>query len=145
MELEVEMDKLINIYKKNKEVINYLIFGVLTTAINLLTYFLLTTIWLDVTKIIELQIANIISWVIAVIFAYVTNGKYVFESDNCNKLKEIFSFFVARLLTLILDMIIMYLGVNILLLNDKFIKIISQILIIVSNYILSKLFVFKKS
>ena len=139
------MNKLINIYKKNKEVINYLIFGVLTTAINLLTYFLLTTIWLDVTKIIELQIANIISWVVAVIFAYFTNRKYVFDSKNNNKLKEIFSFFIARLLTLILDMIIMYLGVNILLLNDKFIKIISQILIIVSNYILSKLFVFKKS
>lgn len=139
------MDKLINIYKKNKEVINYLIFGVLTTAINLLTYFLLTTIWLDVTKIIELQIANIISWVVAVIFAYVTNRKYVFDSKNNNKLKEISSFFIARLLTLILDMIIMYLGINILLLNDKFIKIISQILIIVSNYILSKLFIFKKS
>ena len=139
------IDKLINIYKKNKEVINYLIFGVLTTAINLLTYFLLTSIWLDVTKVIELQIANIISWVVAVIFAYFTNRKYVFESDNCNKLKELSSFFIARLLTLILDMIIMYLGVNILLLNDKFIKIISQILIIVSNYILSKLFVFKKS
>ena len=139
------MDKLINIYKKNKEVINYLIFGVLTTAINLLTYFLLTTIWLDVTKVIELQIANVISWVVAVIFAYVTNRKYVFDSKNNNKLKELSSFFIARLLTLILDMIIMYLGVNILLLNDKFIKIISQILIIVSNYILSKLFIFKKS
>ena len=139
------MNKLINIYKKNKEVINYLIFGVLTTTINLLTYFILASIWLDVTKVIELQIANIISWVTAVIFAYVTNRKYVFESDNCNKLKEISNFFIARLLTLILDMIIMYLGVNILLLNDKFIKIVSQILIIVSNYILSKLFVFKKS
>ena len=137
--------KLINIYKKNKEVVNYLIFGVLTTVINLLTYFILTTVWLNPQKTIELQMSNIISWIIAVIFAYVTNRKYVFDSKNNNKIKEIFNFFVARLLTLMLDMVIMYLGVNILLFNDKFIKVISQIIIIASNYILSKLFVFKKS
>ena len=136
---------IINIYKKNKEVINYLIFGILTTLINLLTYFILTSIWLDVSKVIELQSANIISWITAVIFAYFTNRKYVFDSKNNNKIKEIFSFFIARLATLVVDMIIMYLGVNILFLNDKFIKIISQITVIVVNYVLSKLFVFKKS
>lgn len=137
--------KIINIYKKNKEVINYLIFGFLTTLINLLTYFILTSIWLDASKVIELQSANIISWITAVIFAYFTNRKYVFDSKNNNKIKEIFSFFIARLATLVVDMIIMYLGVNILFLNDKFVKIISQIIVIVANYVLSKLFVFKKS
>lgn len=137
--------KIINIYKKNKEVINYLIFGILTTLINLLTYFILTSIWLDAFKVIELQSANIISWITAVIFAYFTNRKYVFDSKNNNKIKEIFSFFIARLTTLVVDMIIMYLGVNILFLNDKFVKIISQIIVIVANYVLSKLFVFKKS
>lgn len=136
---------IINIYKKNKEVINYLIFGILTTLINLLTYFILTSIWLDASKVIELQSANIISWIIAVIFAYFTNRKYVFDSKNNNKIKEIFSFFIARLTTLVVDMVIMYLGVNILFLNDKFVKIISQITVIVANYVLSKLFVFKKS
>lgn len=136
---------IINIYKKNKEVINYLIFGFLTTLINLLTYFILTSILLDASKVIELQSANIISWITAVIFAYFTNRKYVFDSKNNNKIKEIFSFFIARLATLVVDMIIMYLGVNILFLNDKFVKIISQIIVIVANYVLSKLFVFKKS
>ena len=136
---------IINIYKKNKEVINYLIFGFLTTLINLLTYFILTSIWLDASKVIELQSANIISWITAVIFAYFTNRKYVFDSKNNNKIKEIFSFFIARLTTLVVDMIIMYLGVNILFFNDKFVKIISQIIVIVANYVLSKLFVFKKS
>lgn len=138
------INNLINIYKKNKEVINYLIFGVLTTAINLITYFLLTITLLDVTNAIELQIANIIAWIIAVIFAYVTNRKYVFESKNKNKKKEITNFLMARVTTLLIDMVLMYFGVNIMKWNDKIMKIISQITVIVSNYILSKLFVFKK-
>lgn len=136
--------KIINIYKNKKEIINYLIFGVLTTIISLLTYYLLTAFLLDAKKELELQIANIISWIISVLFAYITNRKYVFESKNKNKLKEIRNFFTSRLLTLFEDMIIMYLGVSILKINDKFIKILSQIIVIVSNYILSKLFVFRK-
>lgn len=136
--------KIINIYKSKKEVINYLIFGVLTTLISLISYYLLTTFLLDTQKELELQLANIISWIISVLFAYVTNRKYVFESKNKNKLKEIRNFFTSRLLTLFEDMIIMYLGVSILKVNDKIIKILSQIIVIVSNYILSKLFVFKK-
>lgn len=136
--------KIINIYKSKKEVLNYLIFGVLTTIINLVIYYLLTTFLLDAKKEIELQIANIISWIITVLFAYITNRKYVFESNNKNKLTELKKFFAARLLTLFEDMLIMYLGVSILKINDKIIKILSQITVIVSNYILSKLFVFKK-
>ena len=136
--------KIINIYKSKKEVINYLIFGVLTTIISLLTYYLLTTFLLDVEKELELQLSNIISWIISVLFAYVTNRKYVFESKNTNKVKELKNFFASRILTLFEDMLIMYLGVSILKVNDKFIKILSQIIVIVSNYILSKLFVFKK-
>lgn len=136
--------KIIEIYKSKKEVINYLIFGVLTTVINLVAYYLLSTFLLDIQKEIELQIANIISWIVSVLFAYVTNRKYVFESKNKNKVKEVKKFFASRLLTLFEDMLIMYLGVSILKINDKIIKILSQIIVIVSNYILSKLFVFKK-
>ena len=88
MELEVEMDKLINIYKKNKEVINYLIFGVLTTIISLIVYYFLTFSLLDSSNEIELQIANLISWIISVIFAYITNRKYVFSSKNDNIIKD---------------------------------------------------------
>ena len=136
--------KLICLYKKNKEVINYLIFGILTTLINLITYFLLTNTFLDVNKVLELQCANVISWVVAVVFAYFTNRKYVFESSNTNKFKEIVNFFAARIVTLVMDMGIMYFGVNLLNLNDGICKIVSQVVVIVSNYIFSKLFVFRK-
>lgn len=133
------------IYKKNKEVINYLIFGFLTTMINLAVYFILTVSVLDARNSLELQIANVVAWIVAVIFAYITNRKFVFASKNSNKFKELGSFFLARVVTLLVDMILMYLGVNILNFNDKIIKVISQVIVIVSNYILSKLFVFKKS
>ena len=136
------INKIIYIYKKNKEVVNYLVFGCLTTILNLMVYFILTFTLLDVSNSFELQIANVISWLMAVVFAYVTNRKFVFNSQNQNKKKELFNFFIARLVTLFIDMVIMYFGVNILLFSDKLIKVISQIIVIVSNYILSKIFVF---
>ena len=77
-------------------------------------------------------------------FAYFTNRKYVFESKNKNKLQEATKFVSSRITTLLLDMFIMWLGVTILHFNDKLIKLVSQVLVIVGNYILSKLFVFKK-
>ena len=79
-----------------------------------------------------------------VIFAYITNRKYVFESKSDNLLKEINSFVGSRIVTLIMDMIIMYIGVTVIGLNDKLIKLISQVVVIVSNYLFSKLFVFKR-
>ena len=83
------ISKMVNIYKEKKEVINYLFFGALTTFINLVVYFVLTSFWLDASVNIELGVANVISWVVAVIFAYVTNRRYVFESSNENKIKEV--------------------------------------------------------
>ena len=133
-----------SMFNKYKEIIMYLIFGVLTTLVSLITYYLLTYTILNPEVGIELQIANIISWIVSVTFAYFTNRKYVFESNNKNKLKEAGSFYIARLLTLFMDMGIMFLGVTILNGNDKIIKIISQIVVIVANYVLSKLMVFKK-
>ncbi len=65
-------------YNKNKEIINYLIFGVLTTIVGLGVYYGLTLTVLDPNKALELQIANIISWISAVTFAYFTNRKWVF-------------------------------------------------------------------
>ena len=131
------------IYIKYKEIINYLIFGVLTTIISLLTYYLLVYTILNPNNPIELQIANIISWITCVTFAYITNRKYVFNSKNNNIIKEITKFYTSRLTTLFLDMIFMYILVTKLNLNDKIIKIIIQIIIILLNYILSKILVFK--
>ena len=138
------MKKVINLYNNYKEVINYLIFGFLTNIISLIVYYALTLTIINPNKAIELQVANILSWVAGVIFAYITNRKYVFNSKNKNVKKELISFVSARVVTLLLDMFIMGLFVSILGFNDRIMKIISQIIVIISNYIFSKLFVFKK-
>ena len=132
-----------NKYLKYKEIIIYLIFGILTTIISLLTYYLLTYTILNPEIPLELQIANIISWITCVTFAYITNRKYVFNSQNKNIIKEIIKFYTSRLSTLFLDMLFMYIFVTKLNLNDKIIKIIINIIIIILNYILSKILVFK--
>lgn len=138
------MEKIKNLYLKYKEIINYLIVGGLTTLVSLAVYYICVFTFLNPNNTIELQIANILSWIAGITFAYFTNRKYVFESENQNRLGEVTKFVSSRIGTLLLDMFIMWLGVTILLLNDKIIKIISQILVIVGNYVLSKLFVFKK-
>lgn len=134
---------MIDLYKKNKELINYLIFGFLTTIVSLLVYYGLTFIIFNPHNVLELQITNIISWFAGVVFAYITNRKYVFESKNKKIVKESSKFLLSRITTLLIDMAIMGIFVSILGYNDKVIKIISQIVVIVSNYIFSKLFVFK--
>lgn len=131
------------LYQKYKEIINYLIFGILTTIVSLLTYYLLVFTILNPNNPIQLQIANIISWITCVTFSYITNRIYVFNSQNKNITKEIIKFYSSRLTTLFLDMLFMYIFVSKLNFNDKLIKIIVQILIIILNYILSKLIVFK--
>ena len=138
------MEKILNLYKKYKEILNYLIFGVLTTVVSLAVYYISVFTFLNPDNSIQLQIANILSWIAGVAFAYFTNRKYVFESKNKNKLQEATKFVSSRITTLLLDMFIMWLGVTILHFNDKLIKLVSQVLVIVGNYILSKLFVFKK-
>jgi putative flippase GtrA len=132
-----------NLFKKYKEVIMYLIFGVLTTLINLLTYYVVTSTNLDASKAFELQIANVIAWFVAVIFAFVTNKRFVFESSNDAK-REFPKFIGTRIVTLLMDMLIMFVGVTVLSFNHKIMKLLSEVLVIVSNYIFSKIFVFKK-
>ena len=136
------MKKILMLYKKYKEVINYLIFGVLATVVSLGVYYILTNTVLNPKNSIELQVANVVSWMAAVSFAYITNRKFVFESNNSIR-EEIVGFVGARLLTLVMDVIIMGIFVSVLHFDDKLIKVISQFVVIVSNYILSKLFVFK--
>ena len=131
-----------NLYKKNKEIINYLIFGGLTTLVSILTYALFAKIFL-----INYLISNVLSWIIAVMFAFITNKLYVFESkskDNKNVVKEITNVFFFRIVSLIIEMIIMYVFVDLLSIDDLITKIIAQIIVILSNYIFSKVFVFKK-
>ena len=132
------------LYLKYKEIVNYLIVGVLTTVVSLGVYYICTVTFLDPKNAFQLQVANIISWIVSVIFAYFTNRKYVFESKNPNIVKEATSFFLSRVSTLLMDMGIMFVCVTLIGMNDKISKIISQVVVIISNYIFSKLFVFKK-
>lgn len=132
------------IYHKNEELWNYLIVGGLTTVVSLVTYFVCTSTFLDPKNDFELQVANIISWIFAVAFAYVTNRVYVFKSKSKNYVKEISSFVGARILSLLMDMFTMFIIVSLLHFNDKIGKIFSQVVVTIANYILSKLFVFKK-
>ena len=142
------VNKIKQLYLKYKEIINYLIFGVLTTIVALIVKWGLLFTFLNASNGFELQIAVVISWIAAVLFAYFTNRKYVFESKTDNKSREFINFIIARLATLLLDMFIMWFFVTLLTLNtDLYVLIftlVSQILVILGNYIFSKLFVFKK-
>lgn len=137
------MNSVINIYKKYEEIINYLIVGVLTTIVSLTTYYICVLTIFNPNNPVYLQIANIISWVCAVTFAYFTNRKFVFKSTKKNKLKEGTNFYLSRVLTLILDMLFMYIFVSLLKWNDKITKLFVQILITIGNYVISKFIVFK--
>lgn len=142
------MKKIINLYKKYEEIINYLVVGVLTTVVSLVVKWGLLFTILDASNAFQLQVAVVTSWVIAVIFAYVTNRIFVFKSKSKDILNEITSFFGARILTLGMEMLIMWFFVTLLELNsDLWVFIwtmLAQVLVIIFNYIFSKLFVFKK-
>ena len=136
-----------NIFLKYNEVISYLFFGVLTTVVNLAVKYLLLFTVLDASNPFELQISVIVSWVIACLFAYITNRKFVFKSKSKEILKEVMSFLTARLITLGLEMLIMFVFVTVLKLNsDLWVviwSIVSQAAVIITNYIFSKLIIFK--
>lgn len=137
------MKKVVSLYKKYEELINYLIVGVLTTLVSLLTYYILVFTVLNPENALELQIANIISWICSVAFAYITNRIFVFKSKAKKVFKEMISFVNSRILTLLLDMGTMFLMVTCIGINDKISKLIVQIIVIVLNYVFSKIFVFK--
>ena len=129
-------------FDKYGEIIRYLIVGVLTTVVSLGVYWGLTVTVLDPSRPLQLQTANVISWIAAVAFAFFANRRYVFESTG-NPGKEAVSFVTARVGTLLLDMGFTFLTVSVLGMNDKIAKLLAQVLITVTNYVLSKWFVFK--
>ena len=140
------MNKIFDLYKKYQEIINYLIVGVLTTVVSIVTYFIFSLI-LDIENNILFILANVLSWICAVVFAYITNKKFVFNTTTSSKKEElkVFSMFVSsRITTLLIELAFMFITVKVILINDKIAKVIAQFIVIVLNYILSKLFVFKK-
>lgn len=136
------LKKIKELMVKYKQVIMYLIFGVLTTIINILSYELFVRVFNT-----NYLISTIIAWIISVCFAYITNKIWVFESNTKNKLslfKEIFNFFKYRILSCIIDLIIMYVLVGILKVNDSISKILSNVVVVIINYVFSKFIIFKK-
>lgn len=135
------MGKVLYLYKKYKEILLYLFFGVLTTIVSLSTYYFFS-------EILEIHylISNVFSWIFAVLFAYITNRLWVFKiknNDIKSILKEMFAFINCRLLSGAIDMVVMFLLVDILIVNSMYAKLITQIIVVILNYIFSKLIVFK--
>lgn len=127
-----------NLSSKLQEIVNYLFFGVCTTLVSIVSYFILRLV------IDNYMICTVLSWILAVLFAYVTNRIYVFKSKEDNKLKEFVSFISSRILTLLLELGLMFVLVDIMSLSDRISKIGVQVIVIVANYVLSKLIVFKR-
>lgn len=138
------MKRLCRVCKKYKEIICYLIAGVLTTIVSLGVYYICVMTFLNPDIAVQLQAANIISWIASVSFAYVVNSRYVFDSTNTNKIKEIAAFLGSRVTTLLMDMACMFLLVTVAQINDKFGKLIVQVIVMTVNYLLSKFMVFRK-
>ena len=122
----------------DKELFWYVVFGTLTTIVNIVAYFALEYIGVNYI------ISNIIAWFLSVLFAYVTNRIWVFESKSPDILKEMVLFFSGRIFSGVLDTALLYLFVDILTLGNTFSKIAVEIIITILNYLLSKLIVFKE-
>lgn len=135
------IQKGLDIYKKYKEGINYLIFGGVVTVVNFIVYYVMSKI-LQMDKIPS----NMVAFVISVIVAYITNKKYVFESKTTGfkeVMKEFSSFMSSRIATGVLcDIIIFGVMAEIIGINDIISKIVSQVVVVISNYIIGKYFVF---
>ena len=136
------MNFLIKIYKKNEEAINYLFWGFAAFVLGTGLFYLFA----NPMGLYE-QIANTLSWIICVIFAYVTNRTFVFKSKVKgfkNVLVEFKDFVAARVLTLVMENAILFVMIDLMSINNMIAKIVGQVVVIVSNYFLSKLWIFKK-
>lgn len=130
-----------DIYKKYKKIILYLFFGGCTTLVNIITYYIFAHV-----LNCSVMFSTVVAWILAVLFAYLTNRKMVFDSKANGKkevIKEVISFFACRIATGMVDWLCMYIFVEKLGFNDMVIKIIANIIVIILNYIASKLIVFR--
>lgn len=136
------MRGLYNLYTKYKEIINYLIFGVLTTLVNFCVYFFLV----DISHFYYVY-ANIIAWFISVLFAYITNRAFVFDKVSFTLkaiIIEMSMFFAARFLSGFIETALLFLMVDKLSISNAISKISVAVIVVVLNYIFSKLIIFKR-
>jgi putative flippase GtrA len=130
------------LYRKYKEVLLYLFFGVLTTVVSIVSYAVFNVVF----GINEL-IANVLSWILAVLFAFFTNRIWVFSAPTKTAeefFKQMATFASGRLVTLAIEELILLVFITILHFNSIVVKIVAQVVVIVLNYVISKLVVFRK-
>ena len=124
--------------KLDRELVLYVVFGAFTFLVNIVTYFLFQSV-----MGINYLVSNVLAWFFSVLFAYITNRTWVFESKSPEILKEMSLFFGGRIFSGVADTVLMYLFIDVLVLGNTFSKIVVQIIVIVLNYVFSKLIVFK--
>ena len=127
------------IINEKRDMVLYIIFGVFTTLVNIISYLLFAKIFG-----INNLLSNIMAWFFSIVFAYITNRILVFESKNEKILHEFALFVTGRGLSGILDSFLFYISVVVLMLNDVTSKIVINIIVIIINYILSKEIIFKE-
>lgn len=139
----MNMVKLIKtLWKKYEEAMNYLFWGGVAFVLSVILFYLFA----NIMGLYE-QIANILSWIICVIFTYLTNRFFVFKSKikGLKRIGKEFSDFVtARILTLVMENLILFVMIDLLTIHNMIAKLVGQFVVIVSNYILSKLWIFRK-
>ena len=131
-----------DMYRKYEEGINYLIFGFLAFVLNYVLYYVFSGVF-EVHHLVS----TVLSWALTVVFAYWTNRTFVFKSKNKDVKslwEEFISFIGARVATEILELGLMFLMVDCADLNEYISKFICQVFVIVANYFLSKLWIFKE-
>mgnify|MGYP003408653258 FL=1 len=138
------VEKIKQLFVKYEEIIVYLIVGVINTIVCWLACFL-AELFLDPNISWQNIVINIVGWVAGVIFGYFANRKYVFKSTNPEMMKEFLGFAGGRVSTWLMDIVLMFVLVNMIHMNYWIAKIfISSVLVMIANYLLSKFFVFKK-
>ena len=134
-------EKCKQLFERHKEVILYIVFGVLSTIVSYIT------LWIPYKLFgVHELISNIISWVCAVSFSYATNAKWVFDAQPKNAkeaIRQIGAFAAGRIATLGVDELIMFVFATWLGFNVLVVKLAAQVVVVILNYIISKLFVFK--
>ena len=137
-------EKILCLFNKYRELIIYFIVGVITTIVNWVTSFVLDGV-LDSSVPVQNTIINVIAWIVAVLVSFPLNRKWVFRSKNPEWFKEFLGFTGSRVSTLLIEELIMLLCVNLLGIDFKIAKVfIASVLVMILNYVFSKLLVFKK-
>ena len=137
------MDKIIDLVKKHWDIVSYLFFGVLTTVVNYIVY-------LPCYNLLSFSaaISNMIAWIAAVAFAYLTNKPFVFHSNDWSiktVIPELTKFVGARIASGVLETGIIFLTVDLFRWNGNVMKLVTSVLVVIINYVASKLLVFRNS